>query len=107
MQSNAVAAEAIRHVVVLMLENHSFDQMLGCFKQVYPELEGVDPGAGRHNQDTAGRIYPRLRRLSGLCFLTLTTRSNTSRRSLQMETVASSKILKAPSAPAVPRREVL
>lgn len=32
----------IEHVVVLMLENRSFDQMLGCMKQVYPDLEGVD-----------------------------------------------------------------
>jgi phospholipase C len=69
MQSNAVAAEAIRHVVVLMLENHSFDQMLGCFKQVYPELEGVDPGAGRHNQDTAGRIYPQAETTERIMFL--------------------------------------
>jgi phospholipase C len=34
--------EHIEHVVTLMLENHSFDQMLGCMKQVYPDLEGVD-----------------------------------------------------------------
>jgi phospholipase C len=36
-------ADPIKHVVLLLLENHSFDQMLGCFNQVYPELEGVDP----------------------------------------------------------------
>ncbi|HZR31145.1 MAG TPA: alkaline phosphatase family protein [Terriglobales bacterium] len=34
--------DPIQHVIVLMLENHSFDQMLGCMKEVYPELEGVD-----------------------------------------------------------------
>lgn len=33
--------DKIKHVVVLMLENRSFDQMLGCMKEVYPELEGV------------------------------------------------------------------
>lgn len=27
--------------VLLALENHSFDQMLGGLKQLYPELEGV------------------------------------------------------------------
>lgn len=35
--------DPIRHVVVLMFENHSFDQMLGAAKQIYPQLEGVDP----------------------------------------------------------------
>jgi phospholipase C len=29
--------------VLLMFENHSFDQMLGCFKQVHADLAGVDP----------------------------------------------------------------
>jgi phospholipase C len=36
-------ADPIEHVVVLMLENHSFDEMLGCMRSVYPTLEGVDP----------------------------------------------------------------
>ena len=36
-------ADPIKHVVYLLFENHSFDQMLGCFKQVYPAMEGVDP----------------------------------------------------------------
>jgi phospholipase C len=35
--------DPIRHVILLMLENHSFDQMLGCFKQVHADLEDVDP----------------------------------------------------------------
>ena len=35
--------DPIEHVVVLMLENHSFDEMLGCMRSVYPTLEGVDP----------------------------------------------------------------
>jgi phospholipase C len=38
--------DPIEHVVVLMLENHSFDQMLGCMKEVYPDLEGVDIAHG-------------------------------------------------------------
>jgi len=37
--------DPIRHVVVLMLENNSFDRMLGCMKTVYPEMEGVEPDA--------------------------------------------------------------
>jgi phospholipase C len=35
--------DPVKHVVLLMFENHSFDQMLGCFKEVYPDLAGVDP----------------------------------------------------------------
>ena len=37
----------IEHVVVLMLENRSFDQMLGCLKQVHPTLEGIPSPAQR------------------------------------------------------------
>jgi phospholipase C len=47
--------DPIKHVVLLMLENHSFDQMLGCFKEVHPGLEGVDPSAPRSNRDQAGK----------------------------------------------------
>ena len=42
---------AIEHVVVLMLENHSFDQMLGSLSAVYPDLDGVDPTKPRSNPD--------------------------------------------------------
>src|SRR5579862_9922301 len=38
-------SDLIRHVVVLMLENNSFDRMLGCMQTVYPDLDGVDPKA--------------------------------------------------------------
>lgn len=55
MSANTNPADPIRHVVVLILENHSFDQMLGCFKQVYPAMEGVDPANLRQNQDRDGR----------------------------------------------------
>jgi phospholipase C len=37
--------DPIQHIVVLMLENNSFDRMLGCMKEKYPGLEGVDPNA--------------------------------------------------------------
>jgi phospholipase C len=46
--------DPIQHVVLLMMENHSFDQMLGCFQEKYPELEGVDPGNPRFNLDDKG-----------------------------------------------------
>lgn len=57
-QPAAANADPIRHVVVLMFENHSFDQMLGCFKSQYPELEGVDPANPFSNQDSTGHVYP-------------------------------------------------
>jgi phospholipase C len=46
--------DPIKHVVVLVLENHSFDQMLGSLQQVYPHLDGVDPNVPRWNLDEAG-----------------------------------------------------
>src|SRR5258706_1199638 len=39
-----------------MLENHSFDQMLGDLKQLYPDLEGVDPNHPYSNEDGAGGL---------------------------------------------------
>src|SRR5947209_7405015 len=43
-------SDPIKHVVLLLFENHSFDQMLGCFKSVYPDLEGFDPNKPRVNR---------------------------------------------------------
>src|ERR1700738_406211 len=37
-----MSLDPIKHVVVFMLENHSFDQLLGCMQNVYPDLEGID-----------------------------------------------------------------
>jgi phospholipase C len=47
-----LGADPIEHVVVLMLENHSFDQMLGCLREVFPELEGVDITNGKVHDAT-------------------------------------------------------
>jgi phospholipase C len=49
--------DPFKHVVLLMMENHSFDQMLGCMTEVYPHLEGIRPGAPRVNRDEQGREY--------------------------------------------------
>ncbi len=50
--------DPIKHVILLVLENHSFDQMLGCFKEVYPELDGVDKNNLQFNEDNNGnRIF--------------------------------------------------
>lgn len=45
--------DPIKHIVVLMFENHSFDQMLGCFSNV----DGVDPANPRSNKDSMGLEY--------------------------------------------------
>lgn len=57
---NASAHDHIEHVVVLALENHSFDQMLGCMKEVYPGLEGIDPQNPRSNADDKGKLFQQL-----------------------------------------------
>jgi phospholipase C len=49
------SSDPIRHVVLLMMENHSFDQMLGALNGVYPDLDGVD--AAHVNMDRNGKAY--------------------------------------------------
>jgi phospholipase C len=49
--------DPIKHVVVLMLENHSFDQMLGSLRSEFSDLEGVDAANPRSNQDKDGKGY--------------------------------------------------
>ena len=44
-------ADPIEHVVVLMLENNSFDRMLGCINAIYPSLEGVNASNPFKNPD--------------------------------------------------------
>ncbi len=57
--ANSVEAEMpddpIRHVVLLALENHSFDQMLGGLNELFPALEGVSPD--NTNIDSDGTVY--------------------------------------------------
>src|ERR1700722_15863131 len=43
--------DPIKHVVVLMMENHSFDQIFGWKKALFPKLEGVDVNNLRSNSD--------------------------------------------------------
>lgn len=51
-QATADANDPIKHVVLLLLENRSFDQMLGCFQAIYPNLDGIDANApARVNSD--------------------------------------------------------
>jgi phospholipase C len=48
--------DPIKHVILLLLENRSFDHVLGCFRQIYPKLEGIDPAAPRKNS-YSGKDY--------------------------------------------------
>ena len=50
--------DPIEHVVLLMLENHSFDQMLGSLASVYPgALDGIpESGPTYSNKDTRGNV---------------------------------------------------
>ena len=55
-----LANDPIRHVVVLMLENRSFDQMLGDTTRIYPDVEGIPQhGPAYSNVSTqSGKVYP-------------------------------------------------
>jgi phospholipase C len=47
----APVSDPIEHVVVLMMENHSFDQMLGSLSAAIPGLDGIDLNHPRSNPD--------------------------------------------------------
>src|SRR5579883_1205228 len=57
MAAAASGGDPIRHVVLLILENHSFDQMLGGLKQIISGWDGADPSVTRVNKDPEGREY--------------------------------------------------
>ena len=44
--------DALKHIVVLMMENRSFDHMLGSLKAANPQIDGVD--GTQRNPDTQG-----------------------------------------------------
>src|SRR5437763_765287 len=48
--------DALQHVVVLMLENRSFDHMLGCLKQTHPNIDGLN--GNEAIPDSTGAITP-------------------------------------------------
>ncbi len=50
------ASNSIKHVILLLMENHSFDQMLGCVQSEYPGLDGVhvNSNSPRFNLDLEG-----------------------------------------------------
>jgi phospholipase C len=49
--------DPIKHIIVLMFENHSFDQMLGGMRAEIPDLDGADPAAPHGNSDSEGMVY--------------------------------------------------
>lgn len=57
-QATTDANDPIKHVVLLLLENRSFDQMLGCFQEIYPNLEGVAPNAPPRVNSDGVKQYP-------------------------------------------------
>src|SRR5262245_1563593 len=42
-------SDSVRKIILLLLENRSFDHVLGCMKRVYATLDGIDPAAPRSN----------------------------------------------------------
>jgi phospholipase C len=50
-------ADPIEHVVLLLMENHSFDQMLGCLDEVHDELDGIRNAANKTNADGQGGTF--------------------------------------------------
>jgi phospholipase C len=51
-------SDPINHVIVLMLENRSFDRMLGSLRAVFPGLESLNPTAPHTNMDDRGQAFP-------------------------------------------------
>jgi phospholipase C len=49
--------DPIRHVILLIMENRSFDHMMGGLSAVLPGLDGVDPQHPHVNYDASGTPY--------------------------------------------------
>lgn len=56
--TGAASRDPVEHVVVLALENRSFDHMLGIAQTVKPEIDGILPSLPVRNNRFAGRSYP-------------------------------------------------
>ncbi|HZI93548.1 MAG TPA: alkaline phosphatase family protein [Patescibacteria group bacterium] len=56
-KSSKTPVGPIRHLVVLMLENRSFDHILGCLTSVYPQMVGIDSAHPRSNLDDTGSAH--------------------------------------------------
>ncbi|WP_367873424.1 alkaline phosphatase family protein [Trinickia violacea] len=49
--------DPIKHVVLLLMENHSFDQMLGSLDAVHEDLDGIKNGRATINDDGHGKSF--------------------------------------------------
>ena len=56
MRSMPPGLDALKHIVVLMMENRSFDHMLGGLKKTYPAINGLN--GDEWNPDTKGERAP-------------------------------------------------
>jgi phospholipase C len=56
--TNGAAADPIKHVFVLALENRSFDHMLGACQAAKPAIDGIPAGAAPRTNAYAGKDYP-------------------------------------------------
>lgn len=52
--------DPIEHILVLTLENRSFDHMLGACQAVKADIDGVLPGAPPRTNSYSGRAYPQV-----------------------------------------------
>jgi phospholipase C len=51
-------SDPIEHVIVLMLENRSFDHFLGDYQKINPKIDGIPPDVPpRTNKDSKGGVF--------------------------------------------------
>ena len=56
--STSTCPDPIRHIVVLMLENRSFDHMLGDASKIYPDLEGIPQNGPKYRNISSASAKP-------------------------------------------------
>lgn len=57
MSQAGIYQDNIEHVVLLMMENHSFDQMLGALNAVHADLDGIQNSVNMTNEDGRGHRF--------------------------------------------------
>ena len=58
LKASAIATkDPIKHVVVLMMENRSFDHLLGGMSQIHPDVDGVRPSKPYANKAPNGTVF--------------------------------------------------
>ncbi len=78
--------DSLKHIVVLMMENRSFDHMLGSLKAVDPRIDGLT--GDESNPDTTGSAGEGRRRRRSIRASSTPTRTTTSRRSTSRSSTA-------------------